>query len=73
MVTKFEVGLVYTMRSICDYDCVWAYRVIKRTDKTVTLRGKDGKEKSCRVKVWNNTECCKPLGSYSMAPTLCAK
>ena len=37
MITKFEVGQRYEMRSPCNYDCVWEYTVTKRTEKSVWL------------------------------------
>lgn len=63
---QFETGTLYTMRSICDHNCVWVYRVVSRTAKTVTL---------CtgnlhRVTTYNGVEQISPLGKYSMSPTL---
>lgn len=71
--TKFEIGKTYTMRSICDHDCIWTYKVIGRTEKTITIT--DGKEtKKCRINKayseYNKTETVFPLGNYSMCPTL---
>ena len=40
--TKFEIGKTYSTRSICDQNCVWTYKVIARTDKTITVT--DGRE-----------------------------
>ena len=34
---KFEVGKTYSMRSICDSNCVWTYTVTARTAQTITL------------------------------------
>ena len=34
---KFEIGKAYSMRSICDHDCVWTYTVTARTAKTITI------------------------------------
>ena len=70
---KLEIGKTYSMRSICDQDCVWTYTVIARTAATITIT--DGKEtKKCRIlkdlSAFCNTESVKPLGAYSMAPTL---
>ena len=63
---KFEIGKQYSMRSICDHECVWTYEVVDRTDKTF----------KCRInKVAteiHNAETVKPLGTYSMAPSLIA-
>ena len=48
--TKFEIGKTYSMRSICDHDCVWTYTVTARTAKTITIS--DGeKVQKCRIKL----------------------
>ena len=45
---KFEIGKEYSMRSICNQECVWTYTVIARTAQTITIS--NGKEvKKCRV------------------------
>jgi len=80
---QFEVGKIYGMNSICDSDCWWYYRVEKRTNSTLTLRQlkSDGtpysETKTCRVsagisKIYG-CEACRPLGTYSMCPTLTAE
>lgn len=66
----FEIGKTYRMRSPCNYDCVWSFTVAKRTAKTVTLVGSDGKVKRCGVRVYSGEESCTPLGRYSMCPVL---
>ena len=68
----FEVGKSYSMRSACDHDCVWTYKVIKRTKSTITLKSDRGELLRCRVKVSDilGAECCHPLGRYSMSPIL---
>ena len=38
MIQKFEVGKRYEMRSACDHDCVWRFKVISRTAMTVQLQ-----------------------------------
>lgn len=73
--TKFEINKTYSMKSICDQNCVWTYKVIARTEKTITIT--DGKEtKICRINKayseFNNRETIFPLGKYSMCPTLSA-
>lgn len=74
MEAKFKVGKTYSMRSVCDYNCIWKFKVVRRTEKTVTLRDQDGRDTVCRVKSFlGECESCKPLGTYSMAPILCAK
>lgn len=72
---KFEIGQTYSMRSICDHNCVWTYTVTKRTAQTITIT--DGKEtKTCRISKkyseYRNAETILPLGQYSMAPMLTA-
>jgi hypothetical protein len=67
---KFETGKTYTMRSICDHECVWGYKVKARTEKTVTLTDEHGKETKCRVSNDNGGEFVRPLGRYSMCPIL---
>lgn len=74
---KFEVGNIYACRSICNYDCVWYFRVVSRTKSTITIL-KDG-EKNPAVKRINkqvsetlDAESVYPLGNYSMAPILSA-
>lgn len=80
--TQFEINKVYSMRSACDYDCIWSYKVIKRTACTVTLQqlhrdGKPyGKTINCRISkgdsAFYNAEAVSPLGKYSMSPILVA-
>lgn len=72
---KFEVGKEYSVRSACDHDCVWIFRVVSRTDSTVTLKGvnnNDGGLKRINKKVseWSDCESVYPLGRYSMSPIL---
>ena len=72
---KFEIGKEYSMRSICNQECVWTYTVIARTAQTITIS--NGKEvKKCRVikkiSEYRNAETIYPLGQYSMAPSLVA-
>ena len=73
-IKRFETGKTYSMRSVCNQDCVWTYTVIKRTACTVTLKDEYGKIQTCRIsklgiKIFNE-ESCQPLGNYSIAPTL---
>lgn len=76
-IKQFEIGKKYSMRSVCNYDCVWTYTVIGRTACTVTLKDKHGKNLTCRINkkltTWNNAETVYPLGRYSMAPMLSAE
>lgn len=73
---KFEVGKTYSVRSICNHDCIWTYTVTKRTASTVTVD--DGDEvKTCRINKktseYRGAESIYPLGNYSMCPILSAE
>jgi hypothetical protein len=72
---QFEVGKIYQMSSACDSDCIWAYRVISRTTKTVLLQDvKTLDTRKCRISgkysEQYEEEIVFPLGQYSMCPTL---
>lgn len=78
---KFVVGKKYSMRSACDYNCIWTYLVIDRTDSTVILQqvmnGKARGDKArFRIKKkfseYCGAECVQPLGTFSLAPVLSA-
>lgn len=76
----FKTNKTYYLRSICDYNCVCIYTVIKRTAKTITVQqiGESGEKvgapETFRVKTdtFNGSEYVRPWGSYSMCPTLSA-
>lgn len=67
--SKFEEGRTYTTRSLCDYAVVYSITILKRTEKTITT----SEGKVFRIKLNGNVETVKPLGSYSMAPTIMAE
>lgn len=72
---KFEIGKTYSMRSICDHNCIWTYTVTARTAQTITIT--DGeKVQKCRINKksseYRNAETVYPLGQYSMCPSLTA-
>jgi hypothetical protein len=64
---KFKVGQTIAVRSIGDYDCVFKFEVVKRTDKFVTFKYFN-ELKRVGIKVRDGREYCFPLGTYSMAP-----
>lgn len=72
--TKFEAGKTYGTRSACDHDCIFKFKVVRRTEKSVWLECLSGiKKGTYRAKIQdfrNDEELCSPLGSYSMAPLL---
>lgn len=72
--TKFEVGNTYSTRSICDYECVFSYRVVSRTDRTITIENRHGHISRRGVKAdADGNEFCYPQGRYSMAPVISAE
>ena len=82
-IKQFEVGKAYSMRSPGDQDCVWYYLVTERTNSSVTLvQVSRDKKRMDMSKVYRingqlsgfyGAEAVRPLGSYSMCPTLTAE
>ena len=72
----FEIGKEYNVRSVCDHECVWTFKVIERTAKTVTI-SEGGEIKKCRINAklseYRKAETVLPFGSYSMCPVLSAE
>ena len=71
MTKQFQVGQTYSTRSACDYDCIFSFAVVGRTEKTVKINY-HGKVTSKKIKIYDGLETIYPLGSYSMAPVLSA-
>lgn len=72
MSKSFEIGKTYSTRSICDYECIFRFAIVRRTAKTVTFTY-HGKEQTRGVRVGSDgVEHCSPLGRYSMSPTISA-
>lgn len=70
--TKFLVGRTYGVRSICDYDTVFKFTVVRRTDKTVYF-DYHGKVTGRRIRYTDCVvETVDPMGRYSMSPVLTA-
>lgn len=77
-IARFKTGETYYARSFCDYDCVWTFRIVRRTEKSVWLQetndGNDVRESfRKRIRLYQNEEQCEPLGRYSMSPILGAE
>lgn len=45
---KFEIGKEYFDHSICNYDCVFTIKIVKRTEKTVTFE-RNGKTRRAKL------------------------
>lgn len=63
---KFEAGKTYVTRSICDSDCKFEIKIIKRTEKTLVFE-RDGKQRRTKIFVDADGEYIAPE-RYSMAP-----
>jgi len=71
---KFETGKSYSCRSVCDHDCVWTFKIARRTLKSIWVKDAfTGKIVRKKVAVWDDSETVFPLGTYSMAPILRAE
>jgi hypothetical protein len=66
----FKVGDELACRSMCDYDCIYRFKVVSRTAKFVTLEYY-GELKRTGIKIdRDGDEYTLPFGSYSMAAML---
>lgn len=68
----FEVGKTYSDNFICSHDTYYFVKILKRTEKTVTIE-KDGKVKRCKLYTSSKEEYIYPFGQYSMCPVLGAR
>jgi hypothetical protein len=71
-IKAFKVGRTYSCRSICDWDCIFSFTVLRRSAKTITIKH-HGSEVRRTVRVVDGMESCDPHGRYSMSPVLYAK
>jgi hypothetical protein len=70
---KFKIGQTYTTRSACDYDCVFTWTVVGRTEKSIKIVGDClSKPTSRKIRIYGDYESVMPLGSFSMAPVISA-
>jgi len=67
--TKFEVGKTYQTRSACDYDCIFSFTVVSRTEKQITIKS-IFEVKARKVYVVDGVEYCNPRGVFSMHPVI---
>lgn len=73
MIKQFEIGKTYFCRSLCDYDCVWTFEIVSRTEKTIITACGKTLRINPKMTEYNKAETVYPLGRYSMAPTLTAE
>jgi hypothetical protein len=68
----FQIGNTYNVRSSCNWDCIFSFRVVSRTAKFITV---DDGYNTKRVGVTideDGVERALPQGNYSMAPIIWA-
>ena len=70
--TRFETGNSYQARSICDHNCIWTVKVIKRTTKFLTITVDGSEAIRVGINTYNDVEHCYFSGKYSMAPSIAA-
>ncbi|MBU6429696.1 MAG: hypothetical protein KGR26_11835 [Cyanobacteria bacterium REEB65] len=70
---QFEVGKTYATRSLADYDCIFSFTILGRTDKTVMIEvyGETVRRRISRYK--GGPEYFRPYGSYSLCPVIYAE
>lgn len=69
---QFNVGQTYTTRSICDYDCVYSWKVVRTSKTSVWFTGscvKGVQRRSVKTNL-DGRQFLSPLGTYSMSPTI---
>lgn len=71
MPTKFRVGFTYTDRASSDWDTIYSFKIVARTDKTLTIE-ENGKTYKRGVYLYEGTEKCRPHGRYSMCAVISA-
>ena len=67
---RFRKGQELSARSICDYNCIYTAKVLKRTAKTVTILGSIHGEKRVKIHTDDRGEFIFPHGRHSMAPIM---
>lgn len=77
--TKFEVGETYATRSIGDHECIYSFKIIRRTAKSVWIPStkamgpdKGGLTERRGLSSYNGVESFSPFGTYSFSPTITA-
>lgn len=66
---KFQVGKTYHDRSSCDWDTIYSFKIVGRTEKQLTIE-EHGKTYKRGIYVYNGVESCKPHGTYSMCSVI---
>ena len=67
----FKTGQTYETRSICDYDCIFSFEILRRTKKCVWV-DVDGETVRRGIEIWQDAETFSPFGKYSMSAIISA-
>ena len=67
----FQINKEYSARSICDYDCVFTFKILRRTAKSVWVKVHN-KIVRRQIEIYDDTETFYPFGKYSMATCIYA-
>ena len=67
----FKTGETYETRSICDYDCIFSFKILRRTKKSVWVKVHNEVVRR-GIEVWRDAETFYPFGKYSMAAIISA-
>jgi len=68
---KFQINHTYYDRSSCYYDTIISFKILARTEKTVTVEV-HGKTVKRGVYVYDGREQFRPYGTYSMCAVVSA-
>ena len=66
-IRKFEIGRIYENSSVCDSNCIFSFRINRRTEKSVWITGEGIDNERRKIDIYNGEEQIFPLGKYSMA------
>jgi len=70
-IKKFKVDKEYLTSSVCDHNCIFKFKIVRRTEKSVWITGSQIKKETRKgLYIYNEAENFKPFGSYSMAPII---
>ena len=67
----FKPGKTYSTRSICDHNCIFSFKILRRTAKSVWVKV-HGETVRRVIEVYDNKETFSPFGKYSMAAIISA-
>ena len=67
----FQIGGKYRARATCDHDCIFEFKILRRTKKMIWLYDYLGRREVRRkINLRQGVESVYPFGRYSMCPIL---